>query len=66
MNWEQASDRELKENALNLWANYVETGNPILSATDMQNQRKPVRALGEDGMRLVLRLRALARKERVP
>lgn len=63
MNWEQASDNELKENALNMWANYVETGNPILSATDMQAQRKQPRTLSEDGMRLVLRLRALARKE---
>lgn len=55
------SDTDLMVNALQMWANYVETRDVNLSANDAHQMRKTVRPLGEDGMELVLRLRKLAR-----
>jgi hypothetical protein len=57
---DQQSDAELIANALNLWANYVESGNVLLSANDAKASNKPFRSLGLDGMTLVQRLRELA------
>ncbi len=54
------TDGELIFNALMMWANLVETGNPHISATDAEQMRKPFKALSADGMALVTRLRALA------
>lgn len=60
----ELNDKELISFALNQWANIVETGNPILSAKDAERQKKPFKALTEDQMELVLRLRRLARKHK--
>ncbi len=54
------TDGELIFNALMMWANLVETGNPHISAVDAQQMRKPFKAMSADGMALVMRLRALA------
>ncbi len=54
------TDIELITRALNMWANWIETGDVNISANDAQAMRKSVRPLGEDGMKLVLRLRQLA------
>lgn len=56
------TDEHLVRNALQMWANYIETGNVNLSAKDAQAARKPFRALGVDQMKLVIRLRELAAK----
>ena len=46
-----------------MWANYIETGNPVLTAQDAEKQKKPFKALSSDQMRLVVRLRELAEHE---
>lgn len=53
-------DRELSAYALDMWANNIETGNPGLSAQEAEAQKLPVKALGLDQMRLIIRLRDLA------
>lgn len=58
---DKMSDQELIEIALNQWANHIETGNIVLSARDAFQAKKPFRALDEDQMELVLRLRRLAK-----
>ena len=56
------SDERLIRNALQMWANYIETGNLALSALDAQQAKKPFRALDLHQMKLVIRLRELAEK----
>ena len=57
------SDGELRAQALNMWANHIETGNVILSARDAAERNEPFNALNETQMETVLHLRRLARKE---
>lgn len=70
---EKMSDASIMAQALNMWANYVETGTVTLSAKEAQERYErakndrfrradiaPPRALDEDQMRLVMRLRNLA------
>jgi len=57
------SDSELKFRALNMWANFVETGDVILSAKDAIQQGKMPRALELNQQKLVIRIRELAVKE---
>ncbi len=59
-NW---NDWELRLHALNLWANYIETGNVTMSAVDASKAKKPFNALTLDQQRIVVRLRDLAIKE---
>lgn len=67
------SDKELIFRSLNMWANYIETGDVILNGKEAReryernkNDRfkrqgiEPPRTLDEDQMRMVLRLRDLA------
>ena len=58
--WMGMPDKLLINYALNLWANYIETGNVITSAKDVQAMHKPVKALDLDAMKLVVRLREMA------
>lgn len=62
MSDERESDESLIRNALTMWANYIETGNVVLSAKDAQQARKPFKALDHQQMKLVIRLRELAEK----
>jgi hypothetical protein len=43
--------------ALNLWANYIETGDVTMSAQTAQKIKEPFNALTEDQMEFILRLR---------
>lgn len=53
-------DAQLVFSALSNWANYIETGDVVMSAQDAQNCKQPFKALGLDQMTFVLRLRDLA------
>lgn len=57
----QMTDNELIAQALTMWANYIETRDVNLCAQDLQNMKKPVKALDEGQMESVLRLRKLSR-----
>ncbi|WP_274643978.1 hypothetical protein [Pseudomonas serbica] len=57
----QMTDNELIAQALSMWANYIETRDVNLCAQDLQNMKKPVKALDEAQMESVLRLRKLSR-----
>lgn len=46
-------------NSLKMWANYIETGDVVLTAEDAQNIDKKVRALNTEQMKRVVELRAL-------
>lgn len=62
----EQTDGDLRAQALNMWANYIETSNPILSARDATEQKLPFKALDDSQKRLVLRLRKLAINELMP
>lgn len=59
MEW---SDAELEQRALQMWANYIETGHVTLSANDMlqQNRGKELKPLQPSQQALIERLRKLA------
>lgn len=59
---DERTDDELICNALQMWANHIETGNVVLSATDAKQARKPFKALDAHQMKLVIRLRELAER----
>lgn len=59
---DEQTDHELIRTALHLWANHIETGNVALSARDAVHAHKPFKALSNDQMKLVVRLRELAEK----
>jgi len=46
--------------ALSGYANWIETGNFLMSAKDAEQQKKPFKALESSQMRRVLRLREMA------
>ena len=66
------TDQELISNALDIWANYIETGTTTLSAQDLGSLPESTRkklgaklcALSPEQHALVTRLRALAFKQR--
>lgn len=62
MDINEMTDPELVSNALHLWANYIETGNVNLSATDAKQARRPFKALTTEQMEIVVRLRKLAER----
>lgn len=53
-------DEVLAAYALNLWANWIETGDVALSASDAKQAGRPFNAPTLDQMRLIVRLRDLA------
>lgn len=59
------SDSELKSHALNLWANYLETGDVAMSAETARNigRQREVNDLPERKRELVGRMRKLALDE---
>lgn len=59
------SDSELKSHALNIWANYIETGDLAMSAKDARNvgREGEVNNLPERKQELVGRMRKLALDE---
>jgi hypothetical protein len=59
MDFLNCKPKHLHFHALNMWANYLETGDPIMSADTAIKcgQKKDVRVLSDDQKRLVLRLR---------
>ena len=60
MSKEDMSDGELLQQALNMWANHIETATIELSAVDAEAAKKPFKALSLEQMKLVIRLRDLA------
>jgi hypothetical protein len=58
------SDKYLVFSALNVWANYIETGNPAVSGESLAKagENAQSKALTPDQMRLILRLRDLSVK----
>jgi hypothetical protein len=59
-NSELESDESLIQNALQMWANYIETGTVMLTAKDAEKAKKPFKSLDLHQMKLVVRLRDLA------
>lgn len=59
------SDKQLKSHALNVWANYVETSDPAMSAEMARNMGRgnEVNYLSESKKELVARMRQLANDE---
>ena len=55
-------DEVLVRNALQMWANHIETGTVTLSAKDAKAVGKPFKALDSYQMKMVIRLRELADK----
>lgn len=60
------NDDEIIALSLEMRANWIETGNPSLSARDAINSKQPklIKALDDEQMELVRRIRKLARKHR--
>ena len=58
-------DYQIKFYALNMWANYIETGDVTLSAKDAINCGLPnkIQPLELEQQKLIIRLRELANKE---
>lgn len=55
----ELNDGQLIQQALDMWANHVETGDSTLSALEAQEAGKKFNALSLDQMKLVIRLREL-------
>jgi hypothetical protein len=53
-------DRGTIHNALSFWANYLETGDWLISGQDALNQKIKVRPMDMDQMKHVIYLRELA------
>ncbi len=60
MDWTTASDEELIVNSLTMWANWIQTGSLVRSASDPVPFGKKLNALDNYQMELVRRLRSLA------
>ena len=56
-------DSHVKSFALNMWVNYIETGDVNLSAVDAKQMDESFNALTAEQMEFVVRLRRLAVKE---
>ena len=59
MDFLNCKPKHLHYQALQMWANYLETGDPVMSADSAIKcgQKEDVRVLSDDQKRLVLRLR---------
>jgi hypothetical protein len=58
------SNRQLIAQAVDFWANHIETGDMTLSAVEAQHRKKPFNALEKSQMQLVLRLRKISERQR--
>jgi hypothetical protein len=58
------SDSDVRAFALEMWANYIETGNRAMSARDVRGRGGALVPLETSQSAFVLRLRALAVAER--
>lgn len=56
------SDNQLIAQSLCMWANYIETGNPVLSRNDAANRKAKVNTLSGEQLIFVRRLRELSTK----
>jgi len=56
------SDDYLIYNALTMWGNYIETGTLTCSGADFARQRKTVKPLDMEQMKMLIRIRELAAK----
>lgn len=63
MTWDM-TDNQLAAHALDMWANYVETGEVSLSAKDAAERKLHFNALTLEQMKGVVRLRDLANEIR--
>lgn len=59
---ERWSDNRLKSHALNVWANYIETGDPAMSAVmaERSGHASQINDLSEDQKKIVARMRQLS------
>jgi hypothetical protein len=48
--------------ALNMWANYIETGDVTVSAQTAQKLKEPFNSLTEDQMEFIVKLRKMSTK----
>lgn len=68
MNWDlqNADEVTICAMAVEMWANWIQSGDPVLSSGDLERmgRHKQIKALSEDQMRFVLRLKDLARNLR--
>ena len=55
-------DRYIVAQALSMWANYIQTGDPCISAVDAinMNQKEMVRPLSEEQMAFIVKLKDAA------
>ena len=60
---DETTDLELIVHALNMWANYIETGDLVLSAQDVKNMMSAdkIKSLSLEQIKIVVRLRELAK-----
>jgi hypothetical protein len=64
MSWLESSDNQIKAHALDMWANWIETGDPMLSARDVINRGGNLENIvTPDKAELISKLRRLAGKE---
>ena len=62
MNWLERTDGQVIAHALDMWANYIESGDPVLSAKDKHDMGYTLQPLDTDQMKLIIRLRDLSAK----
>lgn len=64
MNFLEEEDSHIISHALAMWANYIETGNPVLSSDDQKamGNEKQAKSLSEEQHQMVVRLRQLAKR----
>ena len=55
-------ETEMTAQALGFWANWIETGNILMSAKDAEAAKRPFKALDAHQMEKVLELRKLSQK----
>jgi len=60
MSFDDISDNHLMAHALEVWANILETGDPLKSAAACAEEGIPVRELSIAHQQLILRIRNLA------
>ena len=64
LNLDELSDAEIMVRALQMWQNLIESGDPILSAKDLENTGNAPKALEKEQMRFILRIEDLIKKVR--
>lgn len=66
MDWMDKSNREIIAQSLNMWANWIQTGDPTTTPTDCENMKEEyrIKPLSIDQMEFIIRLHKLAKKIR--